>query len=64
MSYKKRSVTIKVYSSFVLLPSFLLFLQVDAFLLTVVSTCNSHYDTSNFTKSLIRMYQHAATESP
>ena len=57
--------TIKNYSSFILLPSLLSLLQVDAFLLTIVSPyIRLITDTNNFTKRLTRMYHHTATESP
>ena len=55
--------TIKIYSSFILLPFFFSLLQVDAFLLTIVSAYIRPCDTNNFTKRLTRMYHHSATES-
>ena len=59
-----RSDTIKIYSSFILLSSFLPLLEVDAFLLTLASACIRPCDTNNFTKSLTRKHHHTATESP
>ena len=57
-----RSDTIKSYSSFVLLPSLLPLLQVDTFLLTLVSGCIRPCDTNNSTKRFTRIYRHIATD--
>ena len=56
--------TIKSYSRFILFPSLLPLLQVDAFVLTVVTACIRSCDTNNSTKSLIRIYHLTAAESP
>ena len=56
--------TIKSYSRFILFPSLLPLLQVDAFVLTVVTACIRSCDTNNSTKSLIRIYHRTAAESP
>ena len=49
---------------FNLLPFLLLLLQIDAFLLTVVSACIRLCDADNSTQSLTRIYHHTATENP
>ena len=56
--------TIKIYSSFILLPSLLSLLQVDAFLLTLVCSYIRPCDTNNLITRLTRMYQHAAIQNP
>ena len=57
----------KIYSSFILLPSLLSLLQVDAFLLNVfflVSGLVLWYKLFQQNKNLTKMYEYTATEMP
>ena len=57
----------KIYSSFILLPSLLSLLQVDAFLLNVfflVSGLVLWYKLFQQNKNLTKMYNYTATEMP
>ena len=57
----------KIYSSFILLPSLLSLLQVDAFLLNVfflVSGLVLWYKLFQQNKNLTKMYDYTATEMP